>query len=182
MTYSHVLVGTDGSTTAAQAVDAAARTAVATGAPVVIVTAWQRHTADPPALSEESRYPGGSVAAMDAQWAIETTSDAAGIARARGVEDVRQVQAVGAPAEALLESASTYPDALLVVGTAGLTERAERATTGAVRGATMDEVRVKFQDCAGIALTGENAASVLEMLDNLEDMGDVGPLADLLGG
>ncbi|WP_052667952.1 universal stress protein [Nitriliruptor alkaliphilus] len=126
MTYSHVLVGTDGSATAARAVAAAARAAAATGAPVVIVTAWQRHTADPPALSEESRYPGGSIAAMDAQWAIETTSDAAGVVRAHGVEDVRQVQAVGAPAEALLESAGTYPDALLVVGTAGLTERAER--------------------------------------------------------
>ena len=63
-----------------------------------------------------------------------------------------------------------------------LTERADRATSGALRGATMDEVRVKFQDCAGIALTGENAASVLEMLDNLEDIGAVGPLAGLLGG
>ena len=63
-----------------------------------------------------------------------------------------------------------------------LTERADRATSGALRGATMEEVRVKFQDCAGIALTGNNAASVLEMLDNLEDLGAVAPLADLLGG
>ena len=63
-----------------------------------------------------------------------------------------------------------------------LTERADRATTGALRGATFDEVRVKFQDCAGIALTDENAAATLEMLDNLEDIGPVGPLADLLGG
>jgi nucleotide-binding universal stress UspA family protein len=93
---------------------------------MVVVTAWQRHTANPPALSEESRYPGGSVAAMDAQWAIETTSDAAGAAREHGVEDVRQLQAVGGPVEALLESANTYPDALLVVGSAGLTQRTER--------------------------------------------------------
>lgn len=126
MTYSHVLVGTDGSATAGRAVAAAARTAAATGAPVVIVTAWQRHVPDPPSRSEESRYPGGNVAAMDAQWAIETTSDAAGTARAHGVEDVRQIQTVGAPVEALLESASTYPDALLVVGTAGLDQRTER--------------------------------------------------------
>ena len=63
-----------------------------------------------------------------------------------------------------------------------LTERADRATSGALRGATMEEVRVKFQDCAGIALTGNNAASVLEMLDNLEDLGAVAPLAELLGG
>lgn len=63
-----------------------------------------------------------------------------------------------------------------------LTERADRATSGALRGATMEEVRVKFLDCAGIALTNENTASVLEMLDNLEDLGAVGPLAELLGG
>lgn len=126
MSYSHVLVGTDGSETAGHAVAAAARAAVAADAPLVVVTAWRRDDPDPPARSEESRYPGGSQAAMDAQWAIETTSDAAGLARSLGVGDVRQIQAVGAPVEALLESASTYPNALLVVGTAGLTERTER--------------------------------------------------------
>ncbi len=126
MTYRHVLVGTDGSATAGRAVDAAARTAAALGVPLVVVTAWQREDADPPALSEESRYPGGNSAAMGAQWAIETTSDAAGVARRLGVEEVRQLQVVGAPVDALLESAGSYPDALLVVGTAGLTQRSER--------------------------------------------------------
>ena len=62
-----------------------------------------------------------------------------------------------------------------------LTERAERATTGALRGVTMDEVRAKFQDCASIALSPNDAATTLEMLDNLEDVGPVGPLAELLG-
>ncbi|MCH8297881.1 MAG: hypothetical protein IH873_07420, partial [Chloroflexi bacterium] len=61
-------------------------------------------------------------------------------------------------------------------------ERADRHTTGALRGATIDEVRTKFQDCAAVALTDENVAATLEMLDNLEDLGPVGPLADLLGG
>lgn len=126
MTYSHVLVGTDGSSTAKRAVEVAAGTAAAVGAPLLVVTAWQREDADPPALSEESRFPGGSAAAMDAQWAIETTSDAAGTARHHGVTEVRQIQAIGAPVEALLESAGSHPDALLVVGTAGLTRRAER--------------------------------------------------------
>jgi len=46
----------------------------------------------------------------------------------------------------------------------------------------MSEVRAKFQDTATVALTRENAATTLEMLDNLEDLGPVGPLADLLGG
>ena len=126
MTYTHVMTGTDGSPTAARAVAAASRTAAGLGVPVVIVTAWQRERADAPPLSEESAYPGGNAAAMDAQWAIEMTSDAAGVARAQGVTDVRQVQAVGAPVEALLETTGTYPDALLVVGTAGLSDRAER--------------------------------------------------------
>jgi hypothetical protein len=63
-----------------------------------------------------------------------------------------------------------------------LTERAERATTGALRGATMEEVRSKFRDCAGLALTAADASAALEMLDNLEDAGPVGPLAELLGG
>ena len=63
-----------------------------------------------------------------------------------------------------------------------LTERAERATTGALRGATMEEVRGKFLDCASVALTGNAAATALEMLDSLEDQGPVAPLAELLGG
>jgi nucleotide-binding universal stress UspA family protein len=126
VSYTHVLVGTDGSRTAGRAVEAAARVAAALGAPLVVITAWQRHQADPPALSEEARFPGGSAAAMDAGWARETTSDAAATARKLGVDDVRQLQTVGSPVEALLESAGTYPGALLVVGTAGLTDRSER--------------------------------------------------------
>lgn len=126
MTYRHVLVGTDGSATAAAAVVDASRAAAGLGVPLVVVTAWQRDQPDGPARSEEARYPGGSAAAMDAQWAIEATSDAAGTARRHGVEDVRQVQAIGAPAEALLDAADTYPGSLLVVGTVGLHARSER--------------------------------------------------------
>ena len=63
-----------------------------------------------------------------------------------------------------------------------LTEQAERATTGSLRGATLEEVRTKYLDTAAMALTAENTATTLEMLDNLEDLGPVGPLADLLGG
>jgi nucleotide-binding universal stress UspA family protein len=39
---------------------------------------------------------------------------------------VRQLHPIGRPAEALLEVAADHPDALLVVGTYGLTDRAER--------------------------------------------------------
>lgn len=124
--YTHVLVGTDGSRTAARAVTAASRVAASLGVPLVIVTAWQRHLDDPPPLSEESRYPGGSAASQESHWAMEVTSDAAAVARTAGVEDVRQLQPIGAPADALLEVADRYPSALLVVGTAGLDDAGER--------------------------------------------------------
>jgi len=62
-----------------------------------------------------------------------------------------------------------------------LTERADRATTGALRGVTRDDVRTKFLDCAAVALNSQDAQSALEMLDGLEDVGPVGPLAELLG-
>lgn len=124
--YRHVLVGSDGSRTAGRAVAAASQVAAALGVPLVAVTAWQRHQPDPPARSEEARYPGGSAAGMDAQWAIETTSEAAGVARSHGVTEIRQIQEIGGPAEALLEVSERYPDGLLVVGTYGLTQRRER--------------------------------------------------------
>ena len=63
-----------------------------------------------------------------------------------------------------------------------LTERADRATTGALRGVTRDDVRVKFLDCAAVVLDSQEAQSALSMLDGLEDLGPVAPLAELLGG
>ena len=63
-----------------------------------------------------------------------------------------------------------------------LTERADRATTGALRGVTRDDVRAKFRDCAAVALNAQDAEAALGMLDALEDVGPVGPLAELLGG
>ncbi len=63
-----------------------------------------------------------------------------------------------------------------------LTERADRATTGALRGVTRDDVRTKFRDCAAVALAPQDAEIALSMLDGLEDSGPVGPLAELLGG
>jgi nucleotide-binding universal stress UspA family protein len=124
--YRHVLVGTDGSPTATHAVTTAAQAASRLGAPLTIITAWQRHPQDPPPPSEEAHYPGGGVAGTEAQWAIDVTSDAAGIARRLGVEEVHQEHPVGAPADALVAAAHAHPDALLVAGTWGLDRAAER--------------------------------------------------------
>jgi nucleotide-binding universal stress UspA family protein len=126
VTYQDVLVGTDGSPTANVAVRTASRLAVSIEAPMTIVTAWQRHLDDPPAMSEESRYPGGNAASQESHWSADVTSDAAAIARTEGVAEVRQAHPIGHAAEALLDVADRHPDALLVVGTAGLTQAKER--------------------------------------------------------
>ena len=63
-----------------------------------------------------------------------------------------------------------------------LTAQAERDSVGALRGASYEEVRAKYLDTATVSLTPENSAATLDMLDNLEDIGSVGRLADLLSG
>lgn len=124
--YREVIVGTDGSETACSAVRAAASVALRLGVPLAVVTSWYRERDDAPPASEEARYPGGSAKAHEAQWATSTTSEAAGIARALGVEEVSQHTPVGNPAESLLDIADDRPGSLLVVGTVGLGARAER--------------------------------------------------------
>ena len=47
---------------------------------------------------------------------------------------------------------------------------------------THDDVRVKFRDSATVALNDKDAEDALAMLDGLQDVGPVGPLAELLGG
>jgi nucleotide-binding universal stress UspA family protein len=126
VTYRDVLVGTDGSPTATGAVQAASALAATLQVPLTVVTAWQRHLDDPPALSEESRYPGGSAASHESHWASDVTSDAAALARVAGVTEVRQDHPIGHAAEALLQVADRHPDGLLVVGTAGLSRTSER--------------------------------------------------------
>lgn len=124
--YRHLIVGTDGSDTATHAVAIAARVAASLGVPLTIVTAWQRHPDDPPPPSEEAHYPGGGVAGAAAQWAIDVTSDAAGVARQHGVAQVLQQRPIGAPADALVTVAAQHPDGLLVAGTWGINRAAER--------------------------------------------------------
>jgi nucleotide-binding universal stress UspA family protein len=126
MTYRDVLVGTDGSPTAAAAVHAASRLAADLAVPLTIVTAWQRHLDDPPAPSEEARYPGGNAASQESHWSADVTSDAAAIARTCGVQEVAQAHPIGHAADALLEVADRHPEGLLVVGTAGLSQASER--------------------------------------------------------
>lgn len=124
--HTGILVGSDGSPTAARAVRAAARLATALGVPLTVVTAWTREVRDRPPRREESRYPGGGASGAEAMWATQTVADAAGVARAAGAGDVDTATPQGGPADALLELAESRPGSLVVVGTRGLDQRTER--------------------------------------------------------
>lgn len=124
--YRKVIVGTDGSATAQSAVRAALTVAQALGVPLAVATAWRRHPSDEPPRSELAEIPGGEMAGHELHWAEETVSDAAGVARAAGIEDVRVLTPEGSPAEALIKVGDQNPDSLIVVGTLGLTQRSER--------------------------------------------------------
>lgn len=127
MTTTHVVVGTDGSATAMNAVHAAAAIAGATGATLHLVTAFYRDQPDGPSSRQESaELQGGSAAGNEASWAQGVSADAAAIGRVRGLDDLVQHTPTGHPAEALLDIAESLGDALLVVGTKGLGSATER--------------------------------------------------------
>ena len=63
-----------------------------------------------------------------------------------------------------------------------LRQQARRASTGALRGVTMDDVRAKFRDCAAQSLSDATTEEVLTRLENLEEGQPVAGLADLLRG
>ena len=61
-------------------------------------------------------------------------------------------------------------------------EKAPRASSGALRGATMLEVQNKFRDCASLVLPNDVTEELLSLLDNLEELENIGALTDLLRG
>ncbi len=63
-----------------------------------------------------------------------------------------------------------------------LSERADRVTQGALRGVSMEEIQIKFQDCASRALSPTATNELMGLLDNLEDEGGIGRMTDLLRG
>lgn len=117
MTYRAIVVGTDGSDSAGRAVEHAVDLAAADQARLVIVTAYERHHAEP-----DGRIPA------DVRWMTADPNEAERHARSarrtaadRGVRDV-VVQALdGEPADELLEAADTFAADLIVVGSVGLT-------------------------------------------------------------
>jgi nucleotide-binding universal stress UspA family protein len=128
--FSSIVVGTDGSDTAAQAVRQAVDLAGAVGAKLELVSAYSPVSEQ--RLSEERRQ-----APEDLQWAISPREDvdatlesAAEVARGAGVAvDIYPRQ--GDPADAILDVAEESNADLIVVGNKGMTG-AKRFLLGSV--------------------------------------------------
>ena len=110
-----IVVGTDGSETAAVAVRTATELAKTFGQPLHVVCAQHLRTgADGLALSA-----GMSVPAMDDRWVHGVLDDAAALIRQSSVEAITHPM-VGNPAEAILDVADDVNADLIVVGNRGI--------------------------------------------------------------
>jgi nucleotide-binding universal stress UspA family protein len=128
--FKSIVVGTDGSDTASQAVRQAVDLAAAVGAEIELVSAYEPVPAQ--RLREERRQ-----APEDLQWAINPREDvdatleaAASVARAAGVA-VSVYPRQGDPADAVLDVAEEREADLIVVGNKGMTG-AKRFLLGSV--------------------------------------------------
>jgi nucleotide-binding universal stress UspA family protein len=131
MTYTCVVVGTDGSATAERAVRHAADLAIVDGARMVVVTAFegQRRTAmeQLAGTDHEPTGDGRQATPSDLRWMLTDRGQADGvahrgreIARAAGVNGVVIQSDEGDPAEVLIDAARLYDADLVVVGSVGL--------------------------------------------------------------
>jgi len=128
--FKSIVVGTDGSDTATEAVRQAVALARAVGAKLDLVSAYEPVSEQ--RLSEERRQ-----APEDLQWAINpreevdaTLDGAAAVAREVGVE-VEVFARQGDPADAILDVAEEQEADLIVVGNKGMTG-AKRFLLGSV--------------------------------------------------
>lgn len=118
--YPWVVVGTDGSATATQAVVRAAVLAAGLSAPLLVAMAYHRDRPEdygPP--SQRAQMPG-EFSGNEYRAAAGTVQDAAALATSTVTVDVDTACPEGEPATALLELAERHPGSLLVVGSQGL--------------------------------------------------------------
>ena len=130
MTYRSIVVGTDGSPTAAGAVRHAAQLAAAVGAQLMIVSAFERDPtgADARARQEAPAELGWMI--TEAAGAEEAIAAAKHIAHEAGVAKVVGVTEPGEPSEVVLNVAKASSDCI-VVGSVGMTG-AKRFVLGSV--------------------------------------------------
>ena len=119
--FSRIIVGTDGSETAAEAVRQATELAQQSDARLDIVTAYEPIPQQ--RLKEEAREAPG-----DVQYEIGpredvnlTLENAAGEAKKQGVSEVKTHAREGDPADAILDVAEEVKSDLIVVGNKGMT-------------------------------------------------------------
>jgi nucleotide-binding universal stress UspA family protein len=117
--YRSIVVGTDGSATAALAVRRAAQVAADAGAALVIVSAYTPSTREEQvgaeeALGEEAFLVRGSTPAE------ETLAVAADAAKQAGAREIRTQPVDGAPVDVLRKAVADHAADLLVVGNRGL--------------------------------------------------------------
>lgn len=149
---------------------------------------------DPPRSLIHSRPAGGlegkfsmqyclAARILDGGIGLSTFSDA-GVLRAEAQELMPRIEMrrhPGYEGQASWREAHNRVEVYLRDGRV-LSGRADRATAGALRGATREEVRGKFRDCAAGVLEPGAVEAALAVLDGLEGAGDAGGLAGLLGG
>lgn len=146
MTYGTIVVGTDGSATAARAVGEAGRLAALHGARLIVVTAFAGHHAD--AMSQLAGTPATAVSNRQAQapadlaWTLTDRAQADATAAAgrraaidAGAWEVHALSDEGAPSDVLLEAVRLYGADLVVVGSVGL--RGARRLLGSVAEAVL---------------------------------------------
>lgn len=129
MAYRNVVVGTDGSETAAAAVRHAAQLAKAFGARLTVVTAYAQSAgagADTADVPDELQW-----MVTDVAGAEERAGAGKKVAAEVGLDDVRTRVGRGDPAEMLIEAAEDTGGDLIVVGSKGMAS-ASRFVLGSV--------------------------------------------------
>ena len=128
--YRHVVVGTDGSETAAEAVRHAAELAAACGARLTVVSAFV-HDAETEAKAQADVPADMRWRVTDAATAEAKANDARKAAQQAGCKEVSVEVVAGDPADVVIEAATFRNADLIVVGSKGMTS-ASRFVLGSV--------------------------------------------------
>jgi nucleotide-binding universal stress UspA family protein len=116
--FTSIVVGTDGSSTAGTAVDHAIQLAREAGAKLVVVCAYGPASSEGP---EGQRLEGTDILSNPIDAALTVLASTAKKASAAGVNDVDTFARQGDPADAIIDVAEEQGSDLVVVGNKGMT-------------------------------------------------------------